>query len=133
MSTEPKQTPKKSTEQTTDERLAEIAKRMRIVELGDGLHIRKVPADDGAPVKTWPGPFRTRRGAEIFLAVVSEEDFAAEYLSQCSSDPVVRQYEREARLRDYFEEQEGVSDPRGLARELAESPEILFEDPELEA
>ena len=111
---------------------AKLSGRFRIAKLGDGFHIREVPAGDGAPVKVWPGPFRTRRGAEMFLEVVSEEDGAAEFYDGAMTDPVVRQYEREARLREFFEQQEGVSDPRGLARELADSPEILFDDPEYE-
>ena len=129
-----KQTTKKSTKQTIAERLAEIAKRMRIAEMGDGFQIREVPAGDGEPVKVWPGPFRTRRGAEILVELVSEEDGAFEYYDGRSfTDYGVRQFDREGRLRDFFEQQEGVSDPRGLARELADAPEVLFDDPELEA
>lgn len=127
-----KQATKESTEQTVAERLAEIAKRMRIVELGDGFHIREVPAGDGESVKVWPGPFRTLRGAKILVELVSEEDGAFEYYGGRSiTDYGVRQFDRQGRLRDFFEQQEGVSDPRGLARELADSREILSDYPEL--
>ena len=107
-------------EQAIAERRAEFAKRMHIMKAWNGsYHVLEVPGSDGEPIKAWPGPFHSKRAAELLL-----EDMIEPYVRGSLDDlehiDLVAKYEREGVFVELIEEQGGVNDPRGLARLLME-------------
>ncbi len=115
---------KKTVEQPTNERRAEFAKRMQIMQAWNGsYHVLEVPGRDGEPIKAWPGPFHSKRAAELLL-----EDMIDPYVDNTLGSGfcplclergnLVADYEREAAFMELMEKQGGVNDPRGLARLL---------------
>ena len=126
-----KQATKESTEQIIAERRVELAKRMHVEEMGDGFHILKASANQDLKYASWLGPFSTRRSADLFLEQALEENFFPDRFDLRFGNYVIRSLEREARLLEFLEGQGGVSDPRGLARELNDcGPWLEPEDPE---
>ena len=123
-----------SIEQTTAERRAGIAKRMHVANMGDGFHILEIPAADGSPFKSWPGPFKTKRAAELFL-----DDLLDAY---ARGKPIVaiREYGRNAglfeaygeraRILEFLEKRDGIADPRALAYELNNYRPWVHRDPD---
>jgi len=81
---------KKTTEQNFAERRAEIAKRraeiakrMHVADTYCGFHILEIPAADGSPLKAWPGPFKTKRAAELYLEELLDDYANRDPLSAC--------------------------------------------------
>ncbi len=117
-------TEKKTIEQPTNERRAEFAKRMHIVQAWNrSYHVLEVPGDDGEPIKAWPGPFNRKRAAELLLEDMIEPyvegNLGTAFCPLClERGDAVAKYEREAAFVELMEEQGGVDDPRGLARLL---------------
>lgn len=98
---------------------AEIAKRMHIAEMYDGFHILEIPGINGATFKVWPGPFQNKRAAALFLETLLDAYAKGGSKSVCCQG-VIAQYELEARLLEFLEEQEGIADPHKLAFKLSE-------------
>ena len=105
-------------ELTVAERRAEIAKRMHVPKRKDGYHILEIPGRNGEPYEFWPGPFKTERGAKMFLDVLldcyaeGEPEQALDYREGCNG------YDREASVLTFLEKQKDISDLRALASEL---------------
>ena len=103
------------------ERRAEIAKRMHVADTYCGFHILEIPAADGSPLKAWPGPFKTKRAAELFLDELLDAYAEGDPLSACDYYiKRIKELEQRAVLLEFLEEREGIADPRILARDLSQ-------------
>ena len=108
----------KAIEQPTNERRAEIAKRMHVPKMKDGYHILEIPGRKGEPYEFWPGPFQTERGAKMFLDVLldwyaeGDPEQALDYPGRCEG------YDEQAGVLIFLEAQKDTSDLPALAREL---------------
>jgi hypothetical protein len=109
---------KKITKKTTATHRAEIAKRMHIAAMGDGFHILEIPAADGAPFEAWPGPFKSKRAAELFLDELLDAYAEGNPNEACCSNGIFAVFEQRARVVEFLEGQNGVANPRELACEL---------------
>ena len=108
----------KSIEKTIAERRAEIAKRMHVAKMGDGFHILEIPAADGSPFEAWPGPFQTKRAAELFLDELVDAYAEGDPNNACCSGGIFVVFEQQARVLEFLEKREGTSDLHKLARDL---------------
>ena len=114
-------------EQPIAERRSEIAKRMHIAEMDKGFYVLEIPGADGAPVQLWTGPFWSRRAAGLFVERLLDAYAKGDpELAICYPD-FRKFYEEEVRLLEFFEKQEGISDPCKLVLELRR--ERPWEDP----
>ncbi len=112
---------KKTAEQTIAKRRAEIAKRMHVAELCGGYHILEIPAADGSPFEAWPGPFKTKRAAELFLEDLLDAYAEGDPLRACDCYiSRIKNYERQAGLLEFLERRDGMLDLRELARDLSD-------------
>ena len=108
----------KTVEQTIAKRRAEIAKHMHVPKMKDGYHILEIPGRKGEPYEFWPGPFRTERGAKLFLDVLlnfyaeGDPEQALDYPGRCEG------YDEQAGVLTFLEKQEDISNLRALASEL---------------
>ena len=100
---------------------AEIAKRMHVAELCGGFHILEIPAIDGGPFECWPGPFKTKRAAELFLEDLLDAYADGEPLRACGGYiSRIKGYEQQAELLQFLERRDGLLNLRELARDLSE-------------
>ncbi len=112
---------KKTAEQTIAKRRAEIAKRMHVAELCGGYHILEIPAANGSPFDAWPGPFKTKRAAELFLDDLLDAYADGEPLRACGCYiSRIKGYEQQAELLEFLERRDGMLDLRELARDLSD-------------
>jgi len=87
--------------QTTDAitaRRAEIARTLHVGRFGDGFHVIEVPGPDGLPFKAWPGPFKTRRAAELFRDDLIDACAEGRPEKASCSGGIFTAYEMQARL-----------------------------------
>ncbi len=108
----------KTIEQDIAERRAEIAKRMHVAKMGDGFHILEIPAADGSPFEAWPGPFKTKRAAELFLDELVDAYAKGNPNGVCCSGGIFVVFEQQARVLEFLEKRENTTDLRALARDL---------------
>ena len=112
---------KKTAERAVAKRRAEIAKRMHVAELCGGCHILEIPAADGSPFEAWPGPFKTKRAAELFLEDLLDAYADGDPLRACGRYiSRIEGYERQAELLEFLERRDGMLDLRELARDLSD-------------
>lgn len=109
---------KKPTEQTIAERRAEIAERMHVAKMGDGFHILEIPAADGSPFEAWPGPFKTKRAAELFLGELLDAYAEGKPNDACCSGGIFVVFEQQARVLEFLEKHENIADLCAVARDL---------------
>jgi len=108
---------KTAIKQALNERRGDIAKRMHIAEMGDGFHIIEIPGVDGEPFMTWPGPFTSKRAAELFLDDLLDAYAYGDPIG-CYSMSIFVEYEQQARILEFLEERENIADLNQLARDL---------------
>ena len=106
---------KTTIEQTIAKQRAEIAKRLHIMQAWNrSYHVLEIPGDDGEPIKAWPGPFHSKRAAELVLEDVIDH-YVEGNLDAFEGLDLVGNYEREAGFVEIIEKHGGVNDPRKLA------------------
>ncbi len=111
----------KTVEQTIAKRRAEIAKRMHVAELCGGYHILEIPAADGSPFEPWPGPFKTKRAAELFLDDLLDAYADGDPLRVCGCYiSRIKGYERQAEVLEFLERRDGMLNLRELARDISD-------------
>ena len=104
---------KTTSKKTAAARRAEIAKRMQIMQAWNGsYHVLEVAV--GEAIKAWPGPFRSKRAAELMLEDMIEHHVRGS-LDDLEHHDLVANYEREAAFVELIEKHGGVDDVRGLA------------------
>ena len=109
-----------TTKKTVAARRAKFAKRMHIMKAWNGsYHVLEVPGSNSEPIKAWPGPFHSKRAAELMLEDLIEPHVEGN-LDDFEHVDLVAKYEREAAFVELIEKHGGVNDPRGLACLLAE-------------
>lgn len=64
---------------------AECLETLRVVERPDGHHVEEFDLETGAHVQNWPGPFKTKRAAELFM-----DDLAGRPLTAIPTTPAAR-------------------------------------------
>jgi len=95
----------------------EIAQIFHVPLLKDGYHVFQIPGRDGEPFEFWPGPFRTERGARLFLDrlidcyAAGEPDEAVQYDAGCEG------YDEQAGVLTFLETQD-ITNLRALASEF---------------
>ncbi len=108
---------KKASKKTAPRR-AEIAKRMHLPKINGGYHVLEIPGRDGQAYEFWPGPFKTERGAKLFLDILldcyvdGDPEQALNYQNGCEG------YDEQADVLDFLEKQHPDADLRHLASEL---------------
>ena len=90
---------------------------LHIAEMGDGFHVLEIPGPDGKPFRAWPGPFKSRLGASLFLDVLVDCAVEDDLNEACCSSGIFEHYDMAGRLLEWL----GEEDPgnRALACRLA--------------
>jgi hypothetical protein len=118
---------KKTTEKTAAEHRAEMAKRFHIARIPRGpIYILEIPGIDEQPFQFWSGPFRSERGARVCIDEMLETVAGGEHWMDFPG--TAHRFDKIARLMSFLETQNGVDDPRGLARAIcdAEDEDVPF-------
>ena len=95
----------------------EIARTFHVPKRKDGYHVLQIPGRDGEPFEFWPGPFRTERGARLFLDTLidcyaaGEPEEALRYQNGCEG------YDEQAGVLTFLEFQD-ITDLRAVASEF---------------
>ena len=104
------------------ERRIELAKHMHVAESLDGFFILEIPSQNGSPFTVWPGTFRTRRAAELFLEDLLDACSRGTPEAAIRTHDFIKEFEMQDRvmeiLEEHLEAHEGIVDPGALAREL---------------
>ena len=108
----------KITKKTLAERRAEIAERMHVPKMSDGYHILEIPGRNGEPYEFWPGPYKTERGARLFLDHLLDWYAEADPAQALEIVICCKNYDEEAGVLTFLEGQKNISDRRALARDL---------------
>jgi hypothetical protein len=114
-----------SREKATDseafnERRGKIAKRMHIAKMGDGFHIIEIFGRDDNPFAIWPGPFTSKRAADLFLDDLLDAYADGDPNDVCRSRSIFVVYEQQARVLEFLEKRENIADLNELARDLVD-------------
>jgi len=112
---------KKTTKQTKTNRRAEIAERLFVVELTTGWQVLEIPGRNGDAVGVWASPFETERAAKLFRDDLLDAYVAGDpkaVLQRCDGCAF---YEKQARLLEFLECREDITDLRALARDITEN------------
>jgi hypothetical protein len=108
----------KSTEQTTAEHRAEIAKRLHVIKIGGEFRIIEIPAADGSPFECCPSGFRAERATQILLDDLLDAYAEGDTERVFDYPGRPRDYEQRSAVMEFLEQQNGVANPRELARAL---------------
>lgn len=102
-------------------RRAEIGARLFVVELTTGWQVLEIPGRNGDAVGVWASPFETERAAKLFRDDLSDAYVAGDpkaVLQRCDGCAF---YEKQARLLEFLECREDITDLRALARDITEN------------
>ena len=93
---------------------------MHVAKMGDGFHILEIPAADGSPFKVWPGPFKTKRAAELFRDELLDAYAEGKPNDACCSGGIFEAFEEQASVLEFLEKRAPFADLLELARDLCQ-------------